>query len=133
MNIDYRINDLQARILSLLKERQPLTITQLQALTGESKTLVSIEQRELRERLFAVAEKTGQHKTIQVTITAHGEIALNAYRKKCEILAKKPVESTRINLMAQPVWVPPAHGYCRNGGHGHIPSLGMNLSQLQHE
>lgn len=124
MKIDYTINELQASILALLQEREPLTLAQLIVLTGASKPGLHRDQFDLRMREFATAERFGHHKTIQLSITAHGTIALNAYRKKWEILKNQPVAPTRINLMAQPVWVPPSTGYCRNDGNGHIPSLG---------
>lgn len=126
MKTDYTINAIQAQILALLKERQPLTIAQLQAMTGGAKVAVSNAQFDLRLRLFVTAEKTGQHRTIQLEITSAGEIALDTYRKKCDVAARHTVTPTRINLMQQPVWQPPAPGYCRNGGHGNIRSLGMS-------
>ena len=123
MKTDYTINAVQAQILALLKECQPLTIAQLQAITGGAKVAVSNAQFDLRLRLFVTAEKTGQHRTIQLEITGAGEIALDAYRKKCDVIARQTVTPTRINLMAQPVWVPPAPGYCRNSGNGNIRIL----------
>ena len=124
MKTYYTINAVQAQILALLKERQPLTIAQLQSMAGGVKTAIQNAQFDLRLRLFVTAEKTGQHRTIQLEITAAGEIALDAYRKKCDVAARHTVTPTRINLMKQPVWQPPAPGYFRNGGNWHIPSLG---------
>lgn len=124
MKTDYTINAVQAQILALLKERQPLTLDQLLVATGAGKQALANHQMDLRLREFATAERTGHHKTIELRITAHGTIALNLYLKKCELMKRQTVPATRVNLMKQPVWVPPAPGYCRDGGNGHIPSLG---------
>ena len=66
MKTYYTINAVQAQILALLKERQPLTIAQLQSMAGGVKTAIQNAQFDLLLRLFVTAEKTGQNRTIQL-------------------------------------------------------------------
>lgn len=110
MNTDYTINEIQASILTALTSVQPLTLALLATYTGASNASFTRAQLDLRLREFATAEKTGHHKSIQISITAQGTIALNWYKKKRELLARQPVSATRINLMQQPVWQPQRHG-----------------------
>ena len=124
MKTDYTINEIQAGILTALKSVQPLTLALLVPLTGASVASFTRAQLDLRLREFVTAERTGIHTSIQLSITSQGTIALNLYLKKREIMKRQTVPATRINLMQQPDWEPPSPGYCRNGGHMEIPSLG---------
>ncbi len=107
MNTDYTINETQFDILSALQSVQPLTLAMLATYTGASYASFTRAQLDLRLREFVTSEKSGIHRSLQLSITSQGVIALNAYRKRRELLARQPVTATRINLMAQPVWKPP--------------------------
>ena len=110
MKTDYTINEVQAGILTALQSVQPLTLALLATYAGASNASFTRAQLDLRLRGFVTAERTGIHTSIQLSITAQGAIALDAYRKKRELLARKPVAQTRINLMELPGGVPQRHG-----------------------
>lgn len=110
MKTDYTINEIQEGILTALQSVQPLTLALLATYTGASNASFTRAQLDLRLREFVTAEKTGHHKSIQISITAQGAIALNWHKKKRELSARQPVAQTRINLMELPVWVPQRHG-----------------------
>lgn len=110
MKTDYTINEIQASILTALTSVQPLTLALLATYAGASNASFTRAQLDLRLREFVTAERSGVHKSIQLSITTQGTIALNWHNKKRELLARKPVAQTRINLMELPVWVPQRHG-----------------------
>ena len=110
MKTDYTINEIQAGILTALTSVEPLTLALLATYTGASNASFTRAQLDLRLRGFVTAEKTLANKPLQLYVTAQGTIALNWHKKKRELLARKPVAQTRINLMELPVWVPQRHG-----------------------
>lgn len=122
--IDYNINSGQAHILALLSEREMLTLSQLQAITGFSRSALQIYQFDMRERCFISNIRPGHHRCMQLVINQTGKDALRIYQQRHSVEKTSYANQNRISWITQPEYVPPEVGFVRNDGNAKYRSLG---------
>ncbi len=114
----------QYKMLTILSRCDTASRQDLQAETSIPNGTYDIHMGDLKEREFVTIQPMGRYPS-RISITMAGQRALDDHNRHWNMFhSPDRAAPSRINIFAQPVYVPSKNLYFRNKGNAHIASKG---------